>query len=111
MKFPSIIKLPRHKEFSFQPRYYDPIREEIQQRTARIRQELKTESHYSVKSNISQSFQRRRATKMSAGLIQLVIILLLMSVFLGYVFFIDWLLYIPLIIIPIYLFLRWRRRF
>lgn len=111
MKFPSFVKIPQHKRFQFQPRYYDPIREEIQERTERIRFELKNESRSGyASSNISSAFRRhRKSAPMSKGLIQFLIVIMLLASFYGYVFFIDWLLYIPLILIPIYLYLRLRR--
>lgn len=43
MKFPSIFKTAKHQRFSITPRYYDPIKEEIAERTARIKRELELE--------------------------------------------------------------------
>ena len=36
MKFPSLSRIPKNKRFNFEPRYYDPIKEDIQNRTERI---------------------------------------------------------------------------
>jgi len=36
MKFPSLLKIPSNKRFSIQPRYYDPVKEDIEVRTHRI---------------------------------------------------------------------------
>jgi hypothetical protein len=43
MKLPSIFRLPQHKRFSFTPRYYDPIKEDIANRTALIKRQLEAE--------------------------------------------------------------------
>jgi len=43
MKFPSIFKTASHQRFSINTRYYDPIKEEIAERTARIKRELEEE--------------------------------------------------------------------
>jgi hypothetical protein len=43
MKFPSIFRTATPMRFEIKPRYYDPIKEEIEERTSRIRQELKDE--------------------------------------------------------------------
>ncbi|MDA0313786.1 MAG: hypothetical protein O2829_01185 [Bacteroidetes bacterium] len=43
MKLPSIFKTSTHQRFSISPRYYDPIKEEIAERTARIKRELEGE--------------------------------------------------------------------
>lgn len=43
MKFPSIFKTASHQRFSINTRYYDPIKEEIAERTERIKRELEEE--------------------------------------------------------------------
>ena len=40
MKLPSLFKTYRYKRFEYEPRYYDKVKEDIQQRTRRIREEL-----------------------------------------------------------------------
>lgn len=46
MKFPAIFKTSTHQRFSIKPRYYDPIKEEIEEKTARIKKELEAEGLY-----------------------------------------------------------------
>jgi hypothetical protein len=43
MKLPSIFRLPQHKRFNFTPRHYDPIKEDIANRTALIKKQLEAE--------------------------------------------------------------------
>jgi hypothetical protein len=43
MKLPSIFRTASHARFDIKPRYYDPIKEEIEERTSRIRLELEQE--------------------------------------------------------------------
>jgi Flp pilus assembly protein TadB len=43
MKLPSIFRTASNQRFSIKPRYYDPIKEEIEERTARIKMELEQE--------------------------------------------------------------------
>jgi hypothetical protein len=43
MKFPSIFRTASPMRFDIKPRYYDPIKEEIEERTARIKSELEQE--------------------------------------------------------------------
>lgn len=43
MKFPSIFKTASHQRFAIKTRYYDPIKEEIEERTSRIKKELEEE--------------------------------------------------------------------
>jgi hypothetical protein len=43
MKLPSIFRAASYQRFDIKPRYYDPIKEEIEERTSRIRYELEQE--------------------------------------------------------------------
>ncbi|MEX0884793.1 MAG: hypothetical protein WDZ72_15105 [Cyclobacteriaceae bacterium] len=42
MKFPSIFRVNQPRRFQINPRHYDPVKEEIESRTARIRKELES---------------------------------------------------------------------
>lgn len=44
-KFPSFVKLPSNRRFSFKPRYYDPQKEELEQRVSRIQREIDAENN------------------------------------------------------------------
>jgi hypothetical protein len=43
MKLPTIFRTASHQRFAIKPRYYDPIKEEIEARTAQIKMELERE--------------------------------------------------------------------
>lgn len=43
MKFPSIFRTASPMRYDIKPRYYDPVKEEIEQRTSRIKKELENE--------------------------------------------------------------------
>lgn len=43
MKFPSVFRTATPMRFDIKPRYYDPVREEIEQRTSQIRKDLEAE--------------------------------------------------------------------
>ena len=43
MKFPSIFRTASPMRFDIKPRYYDPIKEELEERTSRIKKELEEE--------------------------------------------------------------------
>ena len=40
MGLPSFIKLPGHKRFEYTPRYWDPEKEEFEERVRQIKQEI-----------------------------------------------------------------------
>ena len=43
MKFPSVFRTAAPMRFDIKPRYYDPVREEIEQRTSQIRKDLEAQ--------------------------------------------------------------------
>jgi hypothetical protein len=57
MKLPTIFKTAPHQRFAIKPRYYDPIKEEIEARTAQIKMELEREGEIE-KSSDSESPRR-----------------------------------------------------
>ena len=65
MKFPSIFKTASHQRFAIKPRYYDPIKEEIEERTSRIKRELEEEGLIESEEDNSSSYPRRSAMKAS----------------------------------------------
>jgi hypothetical protein len=110
MRFPSLFRVPRHQKFNFEPRYYDPIKEEIQERTRRIEQELKgSQGSGYTPGNIS--FQRKAAAAPSSSMLQLVIAAILGSLVVGWLYYGDVFLNVLWLAIPVYLFFRLRGRF
>ena len=120
MKLPSLFtKTPRHKRFSYMPRYYDPIEEEVREREERIRRELdlrKNEQQDAgdYRQRISGSFQasRRRAspqTDPSASLIRILILLFLSMWVVAYLQFGGVAMYGLVLFVPFYLYLKFRR--
>ena len=45
MKIPSLVKLPKNKQFSFRPRYYDPVMEDLNERVSKIKKEMGEEQN------------------------------------------------------------------
>lgn len=115
MKFPSLLKTPANKRFSIEPRYYDPIKEDIENRTDRIKKMLEAreaEEASGHTSRIQGSFSRysqHRNTK--TGALRFAIMLFLSMGLLGYWFFGELALYtIMVIALGSYLFKRLRDR-
>lgn len=113
-KFPSLIRLPSNKRFEYEPRHYDPVKEDIENRIAVIKSEMgQSEEANEYKSGISGAFKRNYGgtTKSSVGLIQLVAFTVLLGGFVGWIFYGNLVLYILMAFIPVYFFLRLRGRF
>ncbi|HAS45365.1 MAG TPA: hypothetical protein DCS93_33080 [Microscillaceae bacterium] len=86
------MKINKHKRFNFTPRYYDPVKERIEEKIteARIAQGKEVESSegrtgYSVR--ISDAFSRRERQTRSVGAFRLVFLLSIILVLASYVMY------------------------
>lgn len=111
MKFPSLFRTPSHKRFHFEPRYYDPIKEDIERRTARIARESSQDQTNNYRSNISNAFTRKTRQSNKTGLIQFSILAFLFCGIFGWIYYGDVVLYIIMGIMGIYVVYRLRGLF
>ncbi|MGK7393679.1 MAG: hypothetical protein ACNS62_03865 [Candidatus Cyclobacteriaceae bacterium M3_2C_046] len=109
MKIPSLIRTPKNKRFNFEPRYYDPVREEIKDRTDRIRKQITNEDAGIYESQISKSFARRSRSHAKSNVTQLALVVLMATLTFGYIFYGNIALYLFLFITAIYIYLRIKR--
>jgi hypothetical protein len=81
MKLPTLTRLPSHKKFKYTPRYYDPIKEEIDMKMALARKEMQGGqlSAKDVQSRISRSFRRTQTERKRSFLIQALIVVMLLT--------------------------------
>ncbi len=120
MKFLSVFtKTPTHQRFNYTPRYYDPKKEEMQEREARIRRELqleKEEGPGDYRSRIAGSFHAaRKRSKQSKGslestLMRFGIILFLVLFIMAYLQWGQVALYGFALFIPFYIYLKFRKQ-
>ncbi len=110
MKFPSLIRLPRNKRFNFEPRHYDPIKEDIENRIAQIKSEMDDEEAQPFQSSISGAFRRstRSVDNSRPALLQLIIFTALLGACVAWLIYGNIVLYILAAFIPAYLLLRLR---
>ena len=112
MKFPSLLKTPSHRRFNIEPRYYDPVKEDIEQRTGRIKRTLKIkkmeskEGNTNIDSNIFGSFSRDSYYKKhGSGKLRFAILVGLTATVVGYFFLGNIALYVVMgLAIAFYLF-------
>ncbi len=106
MRFPSLFRLPKHQQFRIQPRYYDPVKEEIRERTERIKEEMEggqTGEHRSSKI----AFKRKTKSAPATSMIQLGIAATLGAMVMGWLQFgNDIFYYLLWALIPVYLLYR-----
>ncbi|WP_109829595.1 hypothetical protein [Reichenbachiella versicolor] len=115
MKFPSFIKTAKYGRFHYEPRYYDPIKEEIQGKIAAAKREA--EHHSSDNNNaevrassISAAFSQRERKTKETSWAQMAIAAALMGTFIGWLFWGNDFLYAYLLLAPVYFYFRIKNR-
>ena len=115
MKFPSILKVPEHKKFRLQNRYYDPVKEDIENRTAKIKAEMERRKNLDsdlseYESKIAGSFSQKSIYKESStGMLRFTLMVVLFFGAIGYMYFGNIVLYIFLGLLLLIYFLRKRQ--
>lgn len=104
MKIPSLVRVPKYKRFNFEPRHYDPIKDELKNRTELIEQQLKNSaSETAVKQRISDAFVRdKHRTGGKVNGLQLILVFLLSATFVGFLYIGFYAFFITGVIILIY---------
>lgn len=106
MRFPSLFRIPKYQRFEIKPRYYDPIKEEIQERTERIKKELEGKDSGDYQP-AQISFRRKTKSAPATSMIQLAIAAVLGLMIMGWLQFgNDVFYYLLWILIPGYLLYR-----
>mgnify|MGYP005999274857 CR=1 FL=1 len=118
MKIPSIIRIPRHQRFHIEPRYYDPVKEEIEQRTSRIKKELEIE-HAENELNeqddagyrIARAFSGRivRRERNTSGIFQFLLMIVLFMSFIGYLYLGNVALYFLGLFMILFVYMKFRK--
>lgn len=106
MRFPSLFRLPKHQQFRIQPRYYDPVKEEIKQRTELIKSKFSGEgADEAYLTRIE--FKRKTKAAPATSMIQLGIAALLGIIVIGWLYLgNDIFYYLLWTFVPIYLLYR-----
>ncbi len=108
MRFPSLIRLPRNRRFNIEPRYYDPVKEEIKERTRRIKLELEGKSKGGQTPG-KITFQRKTESIPNASFLQMLIAAVLGVSVIGWLYYGNDVFYALWLIVPVYLYFRLRR--
>lgn len=106
MRFPSLFRLPKHQQFRIKPRYYDPVKEEIKERTERIKEQMEGKEGGNYQPS-KINFKRKTKSAPATSMLQLGIASLLGLMVLGWLQFGNEVFYYLLwIIVPVYLIYR-----
>lgn len=106
MKLPSIIIIPSYQRFKYEPRFYDPIKEEIDGRRKRIRRQIEGEKRrgtYSSRNRLEGAFTRRVPYEGKSSFIRLAVGVILFSGVVGFLYFGNIAVYITIAIVLGYL--------
>lgn len=110
MRFPSLFRLPGNQQFEIKPRYYDPVKEFVEQRKALAKGE-KENMDGDVPSVSRVRFERRKSsTGLATSLLQLIIALVLASLIVGWLYLGNDILYVCLGLIPLYFYFKFRKK-
>ncbi len=109
MKLPSFVKLPRHKKFTITPRYYDPIKEEIMERTKVIERKMSREENFGT-SDHKITFGGRSSRGPNTLRLQVMIGLGLSLGIMGWFYFGNSILNLLWFFIPIYLIFKFKKK-
>ena len=102
MKLPSIINIPAYQRFKYEPRFYDPIKDDIDGRRTRIKRQIEGEKRrgtYSSNSRIEGSFSRRVPYEGKSSFLRLIVAAILFSGVVGFLFFGNIAIYLTLAVV------------
>ena len=106
MKLPSIINIPSYQRFKYEPRFYDPIKDDIDGRRKRIRRQIdgdKRRGAESSQNRLEGSFARRVPHEGNSSFLRLIVVTILFSGVVGFLFFGNIALYITTALVLGYL--------
>ena len=109
MKLPSIINIPSYQRFKFEPRHYDPIKEDIDGRRQRVRRILnvdKKNGKHNSRERLEGAFSRRVPHDAESPFLRLIIAAILFSGVVGFLFFGNIAIYITTAVVLGYLVLK-----
>lgn len=117
-RIPSFFRTAKNQSFHYEPRYYDPVKEDLQNREKEIRETLNMEHEKSqtkgIGTNIRGSFRgnsSRSSVGNNAGLIRMLLITVMGGGLLGYWYIGNDVLYFLLAIPLIYFLLKFLKVF
>jgi len=101
MKLPSIINIPAYQRFKYEPRFYDPIKDDIDGRRKRIRRQIEGERRRGTNSSsrIEGSFARRVPHAGKSSFLRLTIAAILFSGVVGFLYFGNIAIYVTLAVV------------
>ena len=87
MKIPSLNRLPNHKRFDYTARFYDPVKEEIENRKSQIKDKQNGRMVNGIRGNFRAAYSSRRYAQNNVNYsLRFIVIALAGSVILSIIF-------------------------
>lgn len=112
MRFLSFFRTPKHQQFHIETRYYDPVKEELEERKRKIRQQMMRDDQSREETYVSKINFKKRPSKQapSSMMLQMGIAIILVALTFGWLEFgnkiFEYLLYVA---VPAYILYRLRK--
>lgn len=109
MKIPSIFRLPRHQRYEIQPRYYDPIKEEIEEKRKKVRRFMELNKKNGISNTVKPgerlegAFLKHAPRKDNSTQLRLVLGSVLFGGTVAYLYFGELAIYITVGLVVLYL--------
>ncbi|MFC2186480.1 hypothetical protein [Peijinzhouia sedimentorum] len=110
MKLPSLFPTSKYQRYNVTPRYYDPIKEDIEQRTNRIKRNIESDRSQGIfhyESDFRGAFARQRSREdLSSTLIRMLLFMVFFGFLFGYIYIGPQAFYALGLVLPAYLIYR-----
>ena len=106
-----LFKLPKYRKFTFEPRYYDEVKEEIEERVAKIEREYRAEQKNpeaaaNFKRDWEQALNRRQEQDRNSNLMVAYLVMLLVVSTVGYLVYGNIALYVAVAMLGVFVVYR-----
>ena len=109
MKLPPLMRLPKNKRFNYRPLYYDPVKDEIEEKESKFRRELSEDGKIIRRGAIMEAYKRRSRLERKGDTRQILFVLFFTVIAFGYIYFGNYIFYSLFVLIPFYIWLRLRK--
>jgi hypothetical protein len=103
------MRLPKNKRFNYRPRYYDPVKDEMEEKESKFRRELSEDGKHIPRVNISEAYRRRSRLERKGDTRQILFVLAFTIIAFGYIYVGNYIFYFLFVLIPLYIWMRLRK--
>ena len=109
MKLPSLLRLPKNRQFSYRPRYYDPLRDESAARESELNGPGRSDITRYIRGSITEAYKRRTGMDRKTDIRQVIFILSFTILGFGYIYIGNYVFYFLLVLVPLYIWAKFRK--